>query len=140
MSLCWESDLCSPSVMPGDLSDPSYTKSRRDGARGMQKQSHQFVLMKFFLRTSESRGLERVVVASRALMVNCADQECEQEAHMRVCVCVCVSGSNVCHKCKAEWPHCITLSLTGCQGILQRSGILIPWMELTPYQLHRSWI
>lgn len=76
--------------MPGDLSDPSYTKSRRDGARGMQKQSHQFVLMKFFLRTSESRSLERVVVASRALMVNCADQECEQEAHMRVCVCVCV--------------------------------------------------
>lgn len=79
MSLCWESDSCPPSTVPGDLSDPSYTKSRRDEAGGMQKQSHQFIVTKFFLCASESRELERVVVASRASMVNCADQECEQE-------------------------------------------------------------
>lgn len=93
MSLCWESNLCSSSMMPRDLSDPSYTKSRRDGARGMQKQSHQFILTEFFLRTSESRELERVVVASRALMVNCADQECEQEARWGACLqCVCLAA------------------------------------------------
>lgn len=36
---------------------------------------------------------------------------------------VCVSGSNVCHKCKAEQPRCITPSLMGRQGILQHPGI-----------------
>lgn len=80
MSLCWESESYSQSMMPGDLLDPVLHKKQEGlDQRNAETKSLVHVLQSFSCIDLSHMSWRELQLCPEHYSVNCADQECEQE-------------------------------------------------------------